>query len=153
AVLRAMSVGRVDQGKLDVFEGRGPRQQVEGLEDEPDLSVADLGALVAAEAGHVHSVEKIAPGGRPVEAANDVHERALAGSRRAHDGDELGGSDREGDAVESADLDLAHLVDASQVLDADDVGGLRHVRTPGAGLPDRRPAGCLPCWPSPWPGR
>ena len=36
----------VDEGQLDVVERRGPRQQVEGLEHEADLAVADLGQLV-----------------------------------------------------------------------------------------------------------
>ena len=40
----------------------------------------------------------------------------------AHDRDELPGRDRERHAVEGPNLDLAHLVHADEVLDADDVG-------------------------------
>ena len=45
------------------------------------------------------------------------------------------GSDRERDAVERAHLDLAHLVDADEVLDPDDVvGQAQNLRPPpGAG--------------------
>ena len=42
-------VGRhaaIDQRQLDIVQRRGPRQQVERLEDEPDFLVADLGELV-----------------------------------------------------------------------------------------------------------
>src|SRR5262249_61203318 len=87
-----------------------------GLEDEPDLSVSDLGSVVAPELGNVHAVEEVAPRGRPVQAPHDVHEGALAGTRGAHDRDELSRRDGKGDPVERADLDLAHLVDAGPDL-------------------------------------
>ena len=46
--LQALDLGDpgVDEGQLDVVEGGGARQQVEGLEDEADLAVADRGQLV-----------------------------------------------------------------------------------------------------------
>ena len=39
----------VDQRQLDVVQGVGARQQVEGLEDEADLLVADAGQLAVVE--------------------------------------------------------------------------------------------------------
>ena len=41
----------VDQRQLDVVQAGGPRQQVEGLEDEADLLVADPGQLVVLQLG------------------------------------------------------------------------------------------------------
>ena len=40
----------VDQGKFDILQGGGARQQVEGLEDEADLLVPDLGEVVVGHA-------------------------------------------------------------------------------------------------------
>ena len=40
----------IDQGQFHVLGRGAARQQVEGLEDEADLPVADLGQLVVAEA-------------------------------------------------------------------------------------------------------
>ena len=41
----------IDHRQLHVLERRGPRQEVEGLEDEPDLLVADPGELIVVELG------------------------------------------------------------------------------------------------------
>ena len=84
----------VDEGQLDVVQGGGPGQQVEGLEDEADLAVADRGQLVV-----VHLRDHLAPqhvgaaAGR-VQAAHDVHEGRLAGAGRPHDRDVLALLDR-----------------------------------------------------------
>jgi hypothetical protein len=110
----------VEHRQLDVLDGPGARQQVEALEDEADLRVADLGPLVAVETRDVDAVQPVGARGRPVEAAQDVHERRLAGARGAHDGDQLPGLDREVDPLQGVNLDLAHLVDLRQVADLDD---------------------------------
>jgi hypothetical protein len=39
----------VDHGQFHIVQGRGARKEVKGLEDEPDLLVADGGKLVVAE--------------------------------------------------------------------------------------------------------
>ncbi len=111
---------RVEQRQLDVLEGVGARQQVEVLEHEADLVVADLGAAVAVEVRDLDAVEHVAAGGRPVETADDVHQRRLAGAGRTHDRHELAAVDVERDAVQGAHLRPAHAVDAVQVADADD---------------------------------
>ena len=113
----------VEQRQLDVLGRPRPRQQVEALEDEADLGVADLGPLVAVEPRDVDAVEPVAARGRPVEAADDVHQRRLARAGRAHDGHELAARDRQADPLERGDLDLAHVVDLGQVVDLDDRSG------------------------------
>ena len=62
-------------------------QQVEVLEHEADLAVPELGALVAVDAGDVLALQEVVAGRRPVEQAEDVHERRLARARGAHDRD------------------------------------------------------------------
>ena len=79
----------VEQGQLDVLLGAGAGQQIESLEDEADVSVADVGQPVAAEAVDALAVQFVGARGRPVQAAEDVHERRLSRSRSAHDGDHL----------------------------------------------------------------
>ena len=91
---------RVEQGQLDVFQRAGARQEIEHLEHEPDLRVPHAGQLVAPEAGDVTAVEPVAAGGRGVEAAEQVHERRLAGAGGPHDGDELAGIDRHRDPAQ-----------------------------------------------------
>src|SRR5262249_51195174 len=77
-----------------------------------------------------------------IEATDDVHERALARARGAHDGHELPRGDRKRHTVERAHLDLAHLVDPDEVFDADDVGrGRRRGRDCLRQKPRRPPAG------------
>ena len=91
---------RVEQRQLDVLERRGARQQVEALEHEPDLRVADARQLVVRQLRHVAAVQQIAAARRPIQAAEDVHERRLARARRPDDGHELAGGDVERDAAE-----------------------------------------------------
>ena len=49
----------VEQGQLDVLERRRARQQVEVLEDEADLPVAQDRAAIAVEPGHVLALEEV----------------------------------------------------------------------------------------------
>ena len=54
----------VDEGQLDVVQRGGAGEQVEGLEDEADLLVADAGELVVVELGDVVAVEPVSCPGR-----------------------------------------------------------------------------------------
>ena len=105
----------VEQRQLDVVERRRARQQVEALEHEPDLLIAHARQLVLRQLRHVPAVELIDAARRPVETAGDVHERRLAGSRRAGHGHELAGLDVERHAAQRADFVVAHLVDLGEV--------------------------------------
>src|SRR6185295_2520910 len=110
---------RVDEGKGDVLDRGGAVEEFEGLEDEADLLVADLG-----EVSGIHLVGRLAgelvgPGGGAVEAAEDVHEGGLAGAGGAHDGDELVALDGEIDAAKGVDLLRPDAVDLLETLDAD----------------------------------
>jgi hypothetical protein len=105
----------VDERQLDVVERRGARQQVEGLEDEPDLLVADARQLVVVHRAHLLAVQEVGALRRRVEAADEVHQRGLAGTRRAHDGHVLALLDLDRDPAQGVDLLLAHLIGLPQV--------------------------------------
>src|SRR6185295_10053786 len=83
----------VDERELHVLERGGARQEVEALEDEPDQPVPDDRAGVVAPPGHVDAIEQVAPPRRAIEAADDVHERALARAALPDDGHELAAAD------------------------------------------------------------
>ena len=93
ALARAVAVE--EQRHLDVLEGGDLRQQVEVLEDEADLAVADVGELVDVELRDLLAVEAVGAAARRVEAADDVEQGRLAGAGRTDDGDELAGLDLE----------------------------------------------------------
>src|SRR5262249_4323183 len=71
---------------------------------------AERGELVCAEVRHVIAAHPVAAARRPVEAADDVHQRRLARPGLAHDGHELAGTDLQRDIVERPDLGGAVVV-------------------------------------------
>jgi hypothetical protein len=105
----------VVQRQLDVLQRRGARQQVEVLEHEADLPIADGGAGVGRQLGDGCARQPIGALRRPIEAAEDVHERRLARPGGAHDGDELAARDVERHAAQGLHLDVAEPVDLPQV--------------------------------------
>ena len=105
----------VEQRQLDVVERRRARQQVEALEHEADLPVPDQRQLVLRHPRDVLAVEEVLAAGRPIEAAEDVHQRGLAGPRRAGDGHELARLDVHVGAAQRADDDLADGVGLDEV--------------------------------------
>ena len=109
----------IDQRQLDVAQGGGPRQQVEGLEDEADLPVADLGELVVVHLADVDAVELVLARGGRVQAADQVHQGGLARAGRAHDGHVLAALDVQRDVPQGVDRLGAHLVAPRNVLESD----------------------------------
>jgi hypothetical protein len=116
----------VEQGQLDVLHRRRARQEVEPLEDEAELRVAQVGELRLAHRLDGDAVEHVVSARRLVEAAEDVQHRRLAGARRAHDRHQLTGVHREVHAAERVHRTVAFAVDASDVVERDD--GMHGVR-------------------------
>src|SRR3546814_6174701 len=79
----------VTQRDVAVFEQVQVRYQVEALEDEADLLVAQLAALVVRQALDVFAVEGELAAGEGLQQPGDVEEGGLAGTGRTGDGDEL----------------------------------------------------------------
>ena len=118
----------VEQRQLDVVQRRGPQQQIEALEDESNLLVPDRRERVLRHARHVLAVEKIVPRRRLVEAADDVHERGLAGTRRSGDREEFALRHFDVDAAQRLHLVIADDVGLDEVPDRDDVRCAARVR-------------------------
>ena len=94
---------------------RQGRHQVERLEHEADLVPAEPGELLRRPAcvSSVVADEDLARGGG-VEGGQAVHERRLAGARRAHDGGEPLSAELDGHPVEGDHLGVARAVDLGQ---------------------------------------
>ncbi len=103
---------------LDGQEG----YEVEGLEDETRLLTPQPRRLAVREATDHVAVEDDLTARGPVQAAEQVEQRALARARRAHEGDELTTSDREGDAAQRLHVGLAEPVAPGQAAGLEDRG-------------------------------
>ena len=77
------------------------------LEDEAEFLAAQARKLVRIEFRNVVACEEIASACRPIEAAQNVHQRRFAGARLAHDRHELAGINIERDAAQRLHLHFA----------------------------------------------
>ena len=109
----------VDHRQLDILHHVQLGQQVEELEHEPDLPVADGGKLPRRGVLDHHAVELDRAFGGRIQAAQDVHQRGLAAAGRADDRDELALLDVQGHVVQRADFLLAEAVDLADVAEFD----------------------------------
>src|SRR5207248_9430547 len=114
--LRAAVLG-IQKRELDVLDRRRPGEQIESLEDEANLLVADRRQLVVREPRHVAAVQEIRAGRRPIEAAEDMHQRRFARPGGTDDRDELAALDVDRETAERMDLDVADVVDLGERLD------------------------------------
>ena len=94
-------------------------EQVERLKDEAEQAPAQRRELVLVALGDVLAVEQVAPGGRPVQAADDVQQRRLARARRADDRDRVAALDDEVDAAQREHRRIG-AVRAADVAQLDD---------------------------------
>src|SRR5258706_12452470 len=80
---------RVQHGQHYLFQGGGTRKKIEILEDEAKLVVSDVSQSIAVEIRYQVSAQEIPAGGRPVQAADNVHHCRFSGAGRTHDRDKL----------------------------------------------------------------
>ena len=113
----------VVQRHQDVLQGRGSRQQVEALEDETQFCRPHQGPLVGREAAHLLAVEPELAGTRPVEAAQDVHERGLAGTGGPHQGHHFAAGNGKGNAFEHGHVHFAEVVGLGDVFEPNKLAG------------------------------
>ena len=95
------------EGQGDVFFRRQRRDQIEGLEDQPDVAPTKEGEVAIVEAAEIGAVDEHPPGIRLGEARHQVQERALARSAGPHDGQELPLVHLQGDPRERRDGAIA----------------------------------------------
>ena len=110
---------RVDQRQLDVVQRVRPGEQVERLEDEPDLLVADAGQFIVGQIAHLLAVEPVLAAGGRIEAADEVHERGFPRPGRAHDRHELVLLDLDFHAAQGVHDLATHVVIAGQLVGQD----------------------------------
>jgi hypothetical protein len=138
-----MAFGRlhpgIDHRQFDVLERARARQQVELLEHEADAAVADRRERIAGQALDRLARQTVGAAGGLIEAAEDVHQRALARARSAHDRDELAGVDVEAHAAQGMHLLVAHRVGLDQVAGFDQAGHLGVAARTAAEAPCRPP--------------
>ena len=120
ATFLGFDLGIVHQGQFDVLDRCGLGQQVVVLEDEADLAVAELGALIAAHPAYRHAIKEVFARGGRVEATYLVEQCGFARARSALDGHELTFVDLERDTTERMDHLVADLEVAANVLEFDD---------------------------------
>jgi hypothetical protein len=111
-------------GNLDVTHGGKRGQQVEALEDEANALLAQAGAIGIVQRGKIDAVNDDAPAGSACEAAEQVKERRLAGSRRTDDGYKFATRNLERDTADGRDLDLPGTIDLGEVVGLNN-GGFR----------------------------
>ena len=80
---------QVAQRQLYVFIDVQLVDEVEALEHEADVALAELGALLLLQAADLLSEQLIGALGGIIQEAEDVEQRGFAAARRPHDGDEL----------------------------------------------------------------
>ncbi len=112
-----------DHRVLDVLDRREERDQVEVLEDEPDVIPPQQGQLVVVHDADPRAADVYVAGSRDVERSHDIQQGGLPGAGRPHDGDELPGLDIEGDAVECDDISRRERIDLRDVLKLNDCHG------------------------------
>ena len=130
-----------DECGFDVLGGRQGGDQVEGLEDEPDLLGADPGELGFAERAEVGAVQFDGALGRAVEAAEQVEQGGFAVAGAALDGQPLAVFDHQVQVADCRDGAAALLVElghTGQLVHGcspvrEGLAGL--VRQPGRGRP------------------
>src|SRR5690606_14493315 len=107
------------QRQLDVAGGSEHRQQVVELEHEADVVGAPAGQLPPRSLREVVVADDHLSGGRGVEAAEQVQQGGLAGTRGPHQGEELPGGDLEVEPLQDVDAFAAAVVDLVGVDDTD----------------------------------
>ena len=113
----------VNQRQFHIVQSGGARQQVEGLEDKTDFFVPNVGEFVVFQLTDLLTVQPVLAAAGRIQAADQVHQRGLARSRRAHDRDILIAADLQ---IHSAQR--VHLLFRSHVIGLPQVGGENHAR-------------------------
>ena len=98
----------------------GARQQIEALEHEADAPAADARQRRLIQLRDVDALEQVVAAGRAIEAAEDVHQRRLARTGGAHDGDELAAVNGEAHAAQRVHLGVAQPIDLGHIAHDDD---------------------------------
>ena len=89
-------------------------QQVELLEDESDLALAQPGAFGVGELREVVAIDDDMAGVGASQATQQIEKRGFAAARRAHDADKLSLLHTKRDTAEGGNINFAHAVGLAQ---------------------------------------
>ena len=112
----------------DIFESGEVRNQVELLEDETNFFRPHAIQILGGNPGDVFAIEPYFARRGTIEAADQVHQRGLAGTGRAHHGQPLAGRNCQRNIIQRAD-DTAVLFGLGRI-EAADMVELDHVILP-----------------------
>ncbi len=126
---------RISQRHGHLVERGGPREQVEALKDEADLTIAQMGPLVGVVLRNLLVLEPIPAGRGMIEAAQQVHQRGLARAGGPHQGHHFPFPDFERHAPQDGHVDLTQMVGLGDVFETDQ----GHGQSPDS-LTDRKSA-------------
>ena len=129
----------IEEREFHVLQRADPGQEIEPLEHEPDLSIADARQRLLGEMGNVVLVEEIAPGRQGVEASEEVHEGGLARARRSHHRHKLADLDRYTHLPEGVDHVRPQPVVFDEPLGLDQRRSHLRTSTPSRGLGPYQP--------------
>lgn len=108
------------QRRFDVLDDGQLRDEVIRLKDESDRTAANSRQFVVTEFADVLISKKVLPACGAIEQAQQVQERGLSGTGRAHDRDILTGFEREIDAAQGVHGVVSHVVGFSNVAKISD---------------------------------
>ena len=86
---RGGNLAIIHKRQFNVLYRRSLRQKVIVLEYKANLAVAQTGPLGLAHSPDRNAVQKIFPGSRRIQTAEDIEQSGFSGSRSSHDGNEL----------------------------------------------------------------
>lgn len=119
--LRAVDF-RVQRRQFRVLERRSASQQIEALENESNLLIADQGQGLFVVPRNIGPFEEIAAGTRLVETTEYVHERGFAASARAHDCHKFAAMDPQTDTAQGMHTGFTKFVVFMNLLNANNRG-------------------------------
>src|SRR4029079_998955 len=96
----------IGERQFDIFEDAQVANQVEALEDEPDLAIAHARAFRRRELRHLAAIQGVGPLRRRIQQAEDREQRRLAAARRSRDRHVLAAPDHHVDARQRVSLDF-----------------------------------------------
>ena len=108
---------REDHGQLDVLDRSQPGHEVKGLKDESDAPKSNIRERLIRESRNIFTCQKIGTATWRIETSNQIQQRALARTGRAHDGHVLAILDRLTHAAQGVERMATHHVGTPQIDD------------------------------------
>src|SRR6266478_3622460 len=109
----------INQRQFRVLARGCARQEIKILKDKSDFAIADVGELIAVQSRNIGIIQEIAAGTRPVETAQDIHQRGLSGTTCAHERYEFAAFDFERHTAHSGHFHFAGTIDFVHVNESD----------------------------------